>query len=355
MVMASNTTGHIFTLTTAGESHGAAMSAIIDGCPAGLGLSVDDIQKELDRRRPGQSKHTSARKEADVVEILSGVFEGVTTGMPISLLIRNQDQRSRDYDSLQDVFRPGHADYTYYHKYGIRDHRGGGRASARETAMWVAAGAIAKKYLAEIAGISICGYLSQIGEIVPEQPNLAAVGENPFFFPDMSKLDAIDALLTEIRRSKDSIGAKVSVVASNVPVGLGEPVFDKLDAEIAKAMMSINAAKGVEIGDGFAVVNQKGSAHRDAMRQAGFQSNHAGGVLGGISTGQDILVSVAFKPTSSIPTPIQTITTAGEETNLIVKGRHDPCVGIRAVPIVEARLAMVLLDHYLLQKIRTKS
>lgn len=348
--MTGNTIGKLFTVTTAGESHGAAMMAIVDGCPPGLLLSEVDIQAEVDRRRPGQSKYTSQRQELDKVQILSGVFEGKTTGAPIGLMIANTDARSTDYESIKNTFRPGHADFTYHHKYGHRDYRGGGRASARETVLWVAAGAIAKKYLHEKMGLTILGYLSAVGDIRPDEVDFNEIAENPFFFPDKKKVALLEALITQCRRDKDSIGAKVSVIAHNVPIGLGEPVFDKLDAEIAKAMMGIHAAKGVEIGDGFAVVNQLGSENRDEMTAERFLSNHAGGVLGGISTGQDIIVHVAFKPTSSIPKPGKSRTVDGQSAEVITKGRHDPCVGIRAVPIAEARLALVLMDFYLQNK-----
>lgn len=324
--------------------------AIVDGCPPGLFLSSDDIQKELDRRRPGASQYTSQRHEEDKVEITSGVFEGKTTGTPIGLLIKNTDARSRDYESIKTIFRPGHADYTYQKKYGHRDYRGGGRASARETALWVAAGAIAKKYLFEKTGLGIQGYVSAIGDIVPDLIDLSYVNQNSFHFPDKNKIDELVQFITRCRRDKNSIGARVSVIAKNVPVGLGEPVFQKLHAEIAHAMMSINAARSVEMGDGFDVITQKGSEHRDEITPHGFLSNHAGGIVGGISTGQDISVHVAFKPTSSIPLPAKTISTHNQASIIETKGRHDPCVGIRAVPIVEAMLALVLMDFYLLGK-----
>lgn len=348
--MTGNTIGQLFTVTTCGESHGPAMMAIVDGCPPGLSLCENDIQLEVDRRRPGQSRYISQRQELDKVQILSGVFEGKTTGAPIGLLVLNTDQRSSDYETIKNTFRPGHADFTYHHKYGHRDYRGGGRSSARETVLWVAAGAIAKKYLREQVGLQIIGYLSAMGDITPDQIEYSAIAQNHFFFPDLNKVPVLETLISQCRRDKDSIGAKVSVIARNVPIGLGEPVFDKLDAEIAKAMMGINAAKGVEIGDGFAVVNQLGSAHRDEMTPDGFLSNHAGGILGGISTGQEIIVHVAFKPTSSLPKPAQSVTVEGKPVEVVTKGRHDPCVGIRAVPVVEARLAMVLMDFYLRNK-----
>ncbi|MFR9718165.1 chorismate synthase [Aeromonas diversa] len=345
--MAGNTIGQLFRVTTFGESHGLALGAIVDGCPPGLEITEADLQRDLDRRKPGTSRYTTQRREPDEVKILSGVFEGKTTGTSIGLLIENTDQRSKDYSDIKDLFRPGHADYTYHQKYGLRDYRGGGRSSARETAMRVAAGAIAKKYLAQVHGIEIVGYLSQLGPIKAEAFDAAQIGQNPFFFPDAGKLDALDEFMRALKKEGDSIGAKVQVVARNVPVGLGEPVFDRLDADIAHAMMGINAVKGVEIGDGFAVVEQKGSQHRDEMGPQGFASNHAGGVLGGISSGQEIVVSMALKPTSSITVPGKTITTDGEATEMITRGRHDPCVGIRAVPIAEAMLALVLMDHLL--------
>tara|TARA_R110000868_G_scaffold410505_4_gene698857 strand:+ start:102472 stop:103536 length:1065 start_codon:yes stop_codon:yes gene_type:complete len=347
--MSGNTIGKIFTVTTAGESHGPALVAIVDGCPAGLALSEADMQPDLDRRKPGQSKFTTQRREDDVVKILSGVFEGKTTGTPIALLIENTDQRSKDYSEIKDKFRPGHADYAYSKKYGVRDYRGGGRASARVTAMVVAAGAIAKKYLHEQCGMVIQGYVSQIGDIKPETIDLTTVEHNPFFFPDASKLQQLEKAITNYRRDGDSIGAKVTVQASHVPAGLGEPVFDKLDAEIAYAMMGINAVKAVELGAGVECVTQRGSEHRDEITSKGFQSNHSGGTLGGISSGQDIIAHLSLKPTSSITTPANTLDEAGNETQISTKGRHDPCVGIRAVPIAEGMLAIVLMDHYLRQ------
>jgi len=348
--MSGNSFGRLFVLTTAGESHGTALLGIVDGCPPGLALSEADIQKDVDRRKTGQSRFTSQRQESDQVKILSGVFEGKTTGVPIALLIENENQRPRDYSKIKDLFRPGHADYTYLKKYGFRDYRGGGRASARETVMWVAAGAIAKKYLKENLNLSIQGYMASIGDIKAEKIDLKIVEDNPFFFPDKSKLKELEEFITNLRRDGDSIGARVNVTATGVPVGLGEPVFDKLDADIAKAMMGINAVKGVEIGDGFAVTRQKGSEHRDEMSKKGFLSDHSGGTLGGISSGQDILVSMAFKPASSIRVPGKTIDTKGNETEVITTGRHDPCVALRAIPIVEAMLALVLIDHYLRHK-----
>ena len=345
--MAGNSFGQLFRVTTFGESHGLALGAVVDGCPPGLEISEADLQGDLDRRKPGTSRYTTPRREPDEVKILSGVFEGKTTGTSIGLLIENTDQRSKDYSDIKDLFRPGHADYTYHQKYGQRDYRGGGRSSARETAMRVAAGAIAKKYLKQVHGIEITGFLSQLGPIKAEAFDAAQIEQNPFFFPDAGKLEALDQYMRDLKKEGNSIGAKVQVIARNVPVGLGEPVFDRLDADIAHAMMGINAVKGVEIGDGFAVVEQKGSEHRDEMTPAGFASNHAGGILGGISSGQDIVVSMALKPTSSITVPGKTITTEGEATEMITKGRHDPCVGIRAVPIAEAMLALVLMDHLL--------
>jgi chorismate synthase len=345
--MSGNTIGRLFTVTTAGESHGPAYVAIVDGCPPGMSLSEADIQPDLDRRKPGQSRHTTQRRESDEVRILSGVFEGRTTGTPIALLIENTDQRPQDYSRIMDRFRPGHADYTYQQKYGIRDFRGGGRASARETAMRVAAGAIAKKYLRERYGTIIRGYLAQLGPIRLELKDWDEVERNPFFCPDASRVAELEAYMDALRKEGDSIGARVNVVASNVPVGLGEPVFDRLDAEIAYAMMGINAVKGVEIGAGFQSVEQKGSAHRDEITPQGFLSNNAGGILGGISTGQDIVVSMALKPTSSIRLTGRTVNVRGEAVDITTTGRHDPCVGIRATPIAEAMLAIVLMDHAL--------
>ena len=345
--MAGNTIGQMFRVTTFGESHGLALGCIVDGCPPGLELSLLDLQKDLDRRRPGTSKYTTSRRESDTVKILSGVFEGKTTGTPIGLLIENTDQRSQDYSTLSDRFRPGHADYTYHQKYGIRDHRGGGRASARETAMRVAAGGIAKKYLKQAFGIEIRAYLSQMGEIKMEHVDWDQIEQNPFFCPDVTKLEALDALIRTLKKEGDSVGAKLTVVATKVPLGLGEPVFDRLDAEIAFALMSINAVKGVEIGDGFDVVRQRGSEHRDALTPQGFKSNHAGGILGGISSGQNIIAHLALKPTSSITLPGETINLEGKSVDVVTRGRHDPCVGIRAVPIAEAMVALVLMDHLL--------
>ena len=348
--MAGNTIGEAFRLTTFGESHGPVLGCIIDGCPPGLTLSTADIQPDMDRRRPGQSRVTTQRREADEVDIVSGVFEGKTTGVPIALLVKNTDQRSRDYEAIKDVFRPGHADYTYLRKYGIRDYRGSGRASARETAMRVAAGAVARKYLREIEGIVVQGYLERMGSIHVEAIDWEEINRNLFFCPDAAKIDALEALIDETRRAGDSIGAAVRVVARGVPPGIGEPVFDKLDAAIASAMMSINAVKGVEIGSGFASVEQRGSEHRDEITPTGFTSNHAGGMLGGISTGQEIDVRIALKPTSSIPTAAKTVNRDGEIQEVRTTGRHDPCVGIRAVPIAEAMLLLVLMDFVLRQR-----
>lgn len=345
--MPGNTFGVLFTVTTFGESHGPALGAIVDGCPPGLELSEADLQPDIDRRRTGTSRHTSQRKEPDRVKILSGVFEGRTTGTPIGLLIENEDQRSRDYDKIKDRFRPGHADYTYQQKYGFRDYRGGGRSSARETVMRVAAGAIARKYLRERLSINIQGYLAQLGPLKLEPKSLATVYDNPFFSPDPSRLEELERYMIDLRRAGDSVGARVNVIATGVPPGLGEPVFDRLDADIAHAMMSINAVKGVEIGAGFASVEQKGSEHRDQISPEGFLSNNAGGVLGGISSGQDILVSIALKPTSSIIIPGRTVDLEGNSVEVVTTGRHDPCVGLRATPIAEAMLALVLMDHYL--------
>ena len=345
--MAGNTFGQAFTVTTFGESHGVALGAIVDGCPPGLELSESDLQTDLDRRRPGQSKYTTQRRELDEVKIMSGVFEGRTTGTPIGLVIENTDQRSRDYGEIKDQYRPAHADYSYDKKYGFRDYRGGGRASARETSMRVAAGGIAKKYLWETFGTRISGYLSQIGAIKPKIDSLEHVEDNPFFCPDPNVVDEIAALIDQLRRDGDSIRARINVVASNVPAGLGEPVFDKLDADLASALVSINAVKGVEFGTGFLSVTQRGSMHRDEMDASGFLSNNAGGVLGGISTGQNVEVSIALKPTSSLTMPGKSIDRYGNEVEVVTKGRHDPCVGIRATPIAEAMVALVLMDHVL--------
>ncbi len=345
--MSGNTLGTLFTVTSFGESHGPAIGCVVDGCPPGMRLCETDIQIELDRRKPGTSRHVTQRRESDTVEILSGVFEGKTTGTPIALLIRNEDQRSKDYGNLAETFRPGHADYTYWHKYGIRDPRGGGRSSARETAVRVAAGAIARKWLHEKYGTVIRGYMAQLGPIVIPFVSWEAVKDNAFFAPDPARVDALEAYMDALRKSGDSVGARITVVAENVPLGLGEPVYDRLDADLAHALMSINAAKGVEIGDGFAVVAQKGSEHRDELTPEGFLSNHAGGILGGISTGQDIVASIAIKPTSSIRLPGRSIDKQGQPVEVVTHGRHDPCVGIRATPIGEAMLALVLMDHAL--------
>ncbi|MHA2937777.1 chorismate synthase [Vibrio sp. RC27] len=345
--MAGNSIGQHFRVTTFGESHGIALGCVVDGCPPDLEISESDLQVDLDRRRPGTSRYTTQRREADEVKILSGVFEGKTTGTSIGLLIENTDQRSKDYSDIKDKFRPGHADYTYHQKYGVRDYRGGGRSSARETAMRVAAGAIAKKYLKDQFGVEIRAYLAQMGDVSIDKVDWDEIENNAFFCPDVDKVDQFDQLIRDLKKDGDSIGAKIQVVATNVPVGLGEPVFDRIDADIAHALMSINAVKGVEIGDGFGVVEQRGSQHRDALSPQGFESNHAGGVLGGISTGQDIVANIALKPTSSITVPGDTIDKSGQATQLITKGRHDPCVGIRAVPIAEAMLAIVVMDHLL--------
>jgi chorismate synthase len=345
--MSGNSFGKLFTVTGFGESHGSALGCIVDGCPPGLELSAEDLQQDLDRRKPGTSRHTTQRREADAVEILSGVFEGRTTGTPIGLLIHNTDQRSKDYSKIAAQFRPGHADYTYQQKYGFRDYRGGGRSSARETAMRVAAGGIAKKYLRDRLGIEIRGYLAQLGPLRLELKDWDAVNENPFFCPDPERVPELEAYMDALRKEGNSIGARVNVVATGVPPGLGEPIYDRLDADIAHALMSINAVKGVEIGAGFASIEQKGTEHRDEITPEGFLSNHAGGVLGGISSGQHILASIALKPTSSLRLPGRSVDVQGEPCEVITTGRHDPCVGIRATPIAEAMLAIVLMDHYL--------
>ena len=345
--MSGNSFGKIFTVTTFGESHGVAMGCTIDGCPPGMSLCEHDIQIHLDKRRPGQSKHTTQRNEPDQVQILSGIFEGKTTGTPIGLLINNKDQRSKDYGDIKDKFRPGHADYSYQQKYGIRDYRGGGRSSARETAMRVAAGAIARKYLYEKLGLEIKGYLSQIGDLSLDCIDMKYIDENPYFCADKSKIKDLESFMDNLMLEGDSIGAKISILATNVPPGLGEPVFDKLEADLAHGLMSINAVKGVEVGSGFASVSQKGSEHRDSITPDGFSKNDAGGTLGGISSGQDILTSIALKPTSSISVPGKTIDKTGQESEIITTGRHDPCVGLRATPIAEAMVALVLMDHYL--------
>ncbi len=346
--MSGNSYGKLFTLSTFGESHGPALGCVIDGCPPGIEISEADLQIDLDRRKPGTSRHTTQRREADEVRILGGVFEGKTTGTSIGLLIENTDQRSKDYSNIKDSFRPAHADYTYHHKYGIRDYRGGGRSSARETAMRVAAGAIAKKVLAA-EGIQIRGYLSQLGPIAidPARFDWDQVEQNPFFSPDAQAAEEMVEYMDALRKEGNSVGAKISVVASGVPVGLGEPIFDRLDADLAHSLMSINAVKGVEIGDGFASVSQKGTEHRDEMTPEGFLSNHAGGVLGGISSGQDIIAHIALKPTSSMRLPGKSIDVHGNPIEVVTKGRHDPCVGIRATPIAEAMMALTLVDHLL--------
>ena len=345
--MSGNSFGKLFTVTGFGESHGLALGCIVDGCPPGLLLAEADLQIDLDRRKPGKSRHTTQRRESDEVQILSGVFEGKTTGAPIGLIIHNTDQKSKDYTDIKDRFRPGHADYTYQQKYGIRDYRGGGRSSARETAMRVAAGAIAKKYLKQKYGIEVRGYLAQLGPLRLELKDWSAVEQNPFFSPDPARVPELEAYMDALRKSGDSVGARINVVATGVPPGLGEPIFDRLDADIGHAMLSINAVKGVEIGAGFACVDQKGSEHRDEITPDGFLGNQAGGVLGGISSGQDVLVSMALKPTSSIRIPGQTVDIHGQPVEVVTTGRHDPCVGIRATPIAEAMLALVLMDHVL--------
>ena len=348
--MAGNSFGELFRLTTFGESHGPALGAIVDGCPPGLPLNEADLQGQLDRRKPGSNRYTTQRREADQVKILSGVFEGKTTGCPIGLLIENTDQKSKDYSEIARTFRPAHADYTYTQKYGFRDYRGGGRSSARETAMRVAAGSIARKFLAEHLGVRIYGGAIQIGVVRAETLDWSLVDDNPFFFPDASKVPALEQLINSLRKDGSSIGARINVYAEGVPPGWGEPVFDRLDADLARAMMSINAVKAVEIGDGFAVVEQRGEQHRDEIRPEGFLSNHAGGVLGGISSGQTLRVSMALKPTSSLLIPGRSVDIDGQPVEVATKGRHDPCVGVRATPIAEAMLALVLMDHYLRQR-----
>ena len=345
--MSGNTIGKLFTVTSFGESHGPALGCIVDGCPPGMALSETDIQGDLDRRKPGTSRHTTQRREADAVKILSGVFEGKTTGTPIGLLIENTDQRSKDYSKIAESFRPGHADFTYQQKYGFRDYRGGGRSSARETAMRVAAGAIAKKYLKETAGIEIRGFLSQLGPIKIEKMDWKVIETNPFFCPDVDKVPEMEAYMDALRKEGESIGARIEVVATQVPPGLGEPIFDRIDADLAHALMSINAVKGVEIGDGFACIESKGTAFRDEMTPGGFLSNHAGGILGGITSGQNIVARIALKPTSSLRLPGKSINITGEAIEVVTEGRHDPCVGIRATPIAEAMVAIVLMDHFL--------
>ncbi|MCB1668459.1 MAG: chorismate synthase [Porticoccaceae bacterium] len=344
--MSGNTIGKLFTVTSFGESHGPALGCVVDGCPPGLEISAEDLQVDLDRRKPGQSRYTTQRREADEVKILSGVFEGKTTGTPIGLLIENTDQRSKDYSDIKDLFRPAHADYTYHQKYGFRDYRGGGRSSARETAMRVAAGAIAKKFLKTL-GIEVRGYLSQLGPIKAEQVVWDEIEKNPFFCPDPNKVSEMETYMQALNKEGNSVGAKITVQASNVPTGLGEPIFDRLDAEIAHSLMSINAVKGIEIGAGFDSVVQKGTEHRDEMTPEGFLSNNAGGILGGISSGQTIIAHIALKPTSSLRIPGKSIDTSGNPVDVVTTGRHDPCVGIRATPIAEAMLAITLMDHVL--------
>src|SRR6202162_3001331 len=348
--MSGNTIGRLFTVTSFGESHGPALGCVVDGCPPGLPLAESDLHAAVDRRRPGTSKFTTQRRESDTVRILSGVFEGRTTGTPIGLLVENADQRSRDYEKIKDRFRPGHADYTYQQKYGVRDYRGGGRSSARETVMRCAAGAIARRYLAARLGVRIYGYLSQVGSLLLEPKDPAFAYQNAFFCPDPQRVAELEALIWKVREAGDSIGARVTVVASGVPPGLGEPVFDRLDADIAHALMSINAVKAVEIGAGTQAAAQHGSEHRDELTPTGFRSNHAGGMLGGISSGQDVIAHLTFKPTSSIQVPGSTIDTDGNAVDIVTTGRHDPCVGLRATPIAEAMLAIVLMDHYLRQR-----
>lgn len=348
--MAGNTIGQIFRVTTFGESHGIALGCIVDGMPSGISITESDLQHDLDRRRPGVSKYTTQRHEKDQIRILSGLFEGVTTGTSIGLMIENTDQRPQDYNDIKDIFRPGHADYTYKQKYGLRDYRGGGRSSARETVMRVAAGAIAKKYLREAFSIQVRGYLAQIGDIICKLRDWKEVEQNPFFCPDPEKLEKINELMHLLNNAGDSIGSKISIVAKNVPVGLGEPVFDRLDADLAHALMSINAVKGVEIGDGFSVVTKRGSENRDEMTPKGFQSNHAGGILGGISSGHLVTAHLALKPTSSIMVPGRTINQNGKAVVVVTRGRHDPCIGIRAIPVAEAMMAIVLMDHLMRQR-----
>ncbi len=348
--MSGNTFGKLFTLTSFGESHGAALGCVVDGCPSGLTLTAVDLQLDLDRRKPGQSRYTTQRRESDEVKILSGLFEGKTTGAPIGMIIANTDQKSKDYSKIKDLFRPSHADYTYYQKYGIRDYRGGGRSSARETAMRVAAGAIAKKYLSERLGVEIFGYVSRLGPVRFERFEREEIERNPFFFPDPDKIPELENYMQALVKEGNSVGAQVSVTATGLPVGLGEPVFDRLDADIAHALMGINAVKGVEIGAGFSCVTQKGTEHRDELSTQGFLSNNSGGVLGGISTGQALCANLALKPTSSLRISGRSINTKGEPVDVVTTGRHDPCVGIRAVPIAEAMLAITLMDHYLRQR-----
>ncbi|URJ25984.1 chorismate synthase [Blochmannia endosymbiont of Camponotus sp.] len=348
--MAGNSIGQFFRVTTFGESHGSALGGIIDGVPPNLPLTENDLQHDLDRRRPGSSRYTSQRSELDTVEILSGVFNGKTTGTSIGLIIKNTDHRPQDYENIKNLYRPGHADYTYEKKYGFRDYRGGGRSSARETAVRVAAGAVAKKYLFNRKKIKIRGFLAQMGNVHCNLKDWQQINNNPFFCPDVEQLTALDTLINNLQKSGDSIGAKITVIAENIPIGLGEPVFDRLDADLAHALMSINAVKGVEIGDGFSVITKRGSEHRDEMTLDGFDSNNAGGILGGISNGQPIIMHIAIKPTSSITIPGKTITCENEETHVVTIGRHDPCIGIRVVPIAEAMVAIVIMDHLLRQR-----
>ncbi|MFT7561553.1 MAG: chorismate synthase [Flavobacteriales bacterium] len=343
--MSGNTFGKLFTVTSFGESHGLALGAIVDGCPPGIELNEEDLQFDLDRRKPGTSRYTTQRREGDEVKILSGVFEGRTTGTPIGLMIENTDQRSKDYSNIKDQFRPAHADYSYMKKYGVRDYRGGGRSSARETAMRVAAGAVAKKVLKVQFGIEVYGYLSQLGPVSIDTVDRNEIQNNPFFCPDVSKVPEMETYMQELIKSGNSVGAKISVIATGMPAGLGEPIFDRLDADLAHALMSINAVKGVEVGDGFEAVSQLGTEHRDEMTPEGFLSNHAGGVLGGISTGQDLIAHIALKPTSSLRIPGKSVNVRGEAIEVVTTGRHDPCVGIRATPIAEAMMAIVVLDH----------
>jgi chorismate synthase len=345
--VSSNSFGKLLTVTTFGESHGPAIGCVVDGCPPGLAIAAEDFRNDLERRATGRSRHTSQRRESDEIEILSGVYEGLTTGTPIALLIRNTDQRSKDYADIAERFRPGHADYTYWHKYGLRDPRGGGRSSARETTMRVAAGVIAKRWLAQRHGIQVRGWLAALGPLTPATFDWEAVEANPFFWPDAAMVPQLESFMDRLRKSGDSVGARVTVLASNVPPGWGEPIYGKLDGELAAALMSINAVKGVEIGDGFAAVTQRGSEHRDEISPQGFLSNHAGGILGGISSGQDVLASMVLKPTSSILIPGRSVNVRGEPVEVVTKGRHDPCVGIRATPIAEAMVALVLMDQAL--------
>lgn len=348
--MAGNSIGQFFRVTTFGESHGLALGGIIDGVPPGIPLEKSDLQYDLDRRKPGTSQYTSPRSESDTIEILSGIFDGKTTGTSIGVMIKNTDQRSQDYENIKNLYRPGHADYTYEKKYGIRDYRGGGRSSARETAIRVAAGAIAKKYLFMQKKIKIRGFLAQMGDICCTLKDWQQINKNPFFCPDIEKLTALDNLIRNLKKSGDSIGSKITIITENLPAGLGEPIFDRLDADVAHALMSINAVKGIEIGDGFSAITKRGSEHRDEITPHGFTSNHAGGILGGISNGQPMIIHIAIKPTSSIQIPGITITTENKKTKITTTGRHDPCIGIRAVPIAEAMIAIILMDHLLRQR-----